>query len=75
MTTARQKAWLDGADQAAARGNPLAAGLFALLAQPNDAERGHVCAGHLGGFSRDGRRGIKCRVCGKVQRWIDEEAA
>lgn len=71
--TARQQRWIDASDRADRDGNVLAAGLFALIAQPNDRERTHSCTGHAVGFSRDGRRGFKCGVCRRVVRWIDQE--
>lgn len=75
MTTARQKLWAAAAERAAAAdGQELAAGLFALLALPSDAERaGHSCREHAVGFRTvEGRRGFRCGICGEVVRWVDE---
>lgn len=70
MATARQKAWQRAAHDA---GDSVAAGLFTLIAQPNEQERGHDCRVHAVGFSRGGRRGLKCGVCSAVLRWLDGE--
>lgn len=71
--TPRQRAWLDAANSTAERA-PVAAGLFALLALPNDQERaGHSCTEHSVGFRRGGRRGFKCGICGTVTKWVDPE--
>jgi hypothetical protein len=67
MSTARQQQWLN----AARSSDELAAGLFLLIALPNEAERGHSCTEHSVGFSRDGRRGFKCGVCREVIKWVD----
>jgi hypothetical protein len=67
MTTPRQQQWLD----AAARSSEPASTLFRLLAQPNEHERGHNCHNHAVGFRRNGRRGFKCGIDGKVIRWLD----
>lgn len=72
--TNRQHAWAEAAHQEAQRGNEVSAGLFALLALPNDGERvGHNCVEHSLGFSRDGRRGFKCGICKTVVKWVDPE--
>ncbi len=65
--TQRQRAWLD----AAARSDGLAASLFLLIAQPSEREREHSCREHAVGFRRDGRRGFKCGIDGRVVRWLD----
>lgn len=74
--TARQRQWRVAAEEEAQRGNGLSAGLFALLAQPSAQERAeagqHACLDHAVGFSRDGRRGIRCGICGAVLKWVDE---
>jgi hypothetical protein len=70
MTTPRQQHWLD----AARASDDLAAGLFLLIAQPNEAERVHTCDGHAVGFRRDGRRGFRCGVCHTVLKWLDADA-
>jgi hypothetical protein len=71
--THRQQAWLDASDQAEREGN-MAAGLFALLAMPNEQERQrHDCAEHAVGFRRDNRRGFKCGICSDVLVWLDPE--
>lgn len=67
----RQQAWTKAAQQEAARGNDVAVGLFMLIAQPNQSEREHNCNEHSVGFRRNGRRGFKCGIDGKVLRWID----
>jgi hypothetical protein len=67
--TARQDAWADAAE----RSGGMAGVLFTLLAEPSEAERGHNCRAHGTGFSRDGRRGIKCAIDGTVIRWLDGE--
>jgi hypothetical protein len=66
--TRRQQAWLD----AAARADGVAASLFRLIAQPNERERGHNCHEHAVGLRRDGRRGFKCGIDGRVVRWLDD---
>ena len=65
--TSRQAAWAAAAE----RSEGLARVMFTLLAQPSEAERGHNCRAHGTGFSRDGRRGIRCGIDGAVIRWID----
>lgn len=67
----RQQKWLTASEQAAAEGNPVAAGLFALIALPNEDEREHACLDHSVGFNRDGRRGFKCGICRSVLKWVD----
>lgn len=71
MTTARQQAWLDAAE----RSESPARELFFLIAQPNENEREHNCREHAVGFRRNGRRGFKCGIDGKVIRWVDPEVA
>ena len=65
--TERQKAWVKAAEES----EPLAAGLFTLIAQPNADEREHSCREHSVGLRRDGRRGFKCGMCGEVVKWVD----
>lgn len=67
MTTERQRQWAEAAERAK---HPVTAGLFTLLSLPNEQERGHSCSGHHVTFSRDGRRGIKCGICGTVVKWV-----
>lgn len=71
MTTARQQAWLDAAGDT----EGIAATLFRAIAQPNEHEIGeHRCQGiDRIGFRLDGRRGIKCGICGTVHKWVDPE--
>lgn len=69
--TARQQQWLDAAGRS---NDDLAAGLFRLLALPNEQESEHDCREHAIGFRRDGRRGFKCGICRTVIRWVDAEA-
>lgn len=72
--TQRQRAWTDASEQAAREGDDLSAGFFSLLALPNNRERtGHSCREHAIGFSREGRRGFKCGICGDVVKWVDPE--
>lgn len=77
MTTRRQQLWAQAAQAAAQQSNPAAA-LFALLAQPNEQERGpapgHLragCSNHdARGFrTREGRCGWRCGVCGAFLHW------
>lgn len=69
MTTPRQQAWLD-----AAKDSPEpAATFFRALAMPNEQERGHVCRDDIVGFRQNGRRGLKCGICGSVIRWVDPD--
>jgi hypothetical protein len=67
--TRRQEAWQD----AAAHSDEPAATFFRLLAQPSEHERGHSCREHAVGFRRNGRRGFKCGIDGKVLKWVDPE--
>jgi hypothetical protein len=68
--TTRQRAWIDAAEHS----EPLAAGLFLLIAQPRiPDEREHSCREHAVGFRRHGRRGFKCGVCRQVVKWVDPE--
>ncbi len=66
---ARQQAWANAAREAAHAGSPAAA-IFALVAQPSERERGHTCAEHARGFTRDGQRGLRCGVCRTHLRWV-----
>lgn len=65
--------WAEKSAQEGARGNHLLAGFFGLLALPNENERQHACAEHSVGFSRDGRRGRKCGICGSIIKWVDPD--
>jgi hypothetical protein len=73
--TARQLAWRRASDESAARGEGLAAGMFALLSLPNEREgRGHSCREHALGFrTAKGRRGFRCGICREVVKWVDPE--
>lgn len=69
MSTDRQRAWIQAAEQS----NEPAATLFRLIALPNENERGHRCDQDAVGFRRDGRRGFRCGICGTVLKWVDPE--
>lgn len=73
MTTERQDMWAQEAERSAARGEYLFAGFCRMLALPNENEREHACLEHSIGFSRDGRRGHKCGICGSILKWVDPE--